>query len=443
MPASAKQRQRARRAGGAKDAITGAKDANTGAKDAITGAQDAITGAKDAITGAKDAITGAKDATTGAKDPTPAATDADAAFMRRVLELAEQQRGRTAPNPIVGCVIVDTRGTVIAEGVHRGPGTKHAEIDALDQLGGKAPGATLYVNLEPCTHHGRTPPCVPAVKAAGLARVVIGSEDPVPGHGGGLATLRRAGVRVARALVDECDEANRPFRTWAVFGRPAFTLKAAMTLDGKIATVAGQSQWITGELARGYAHHLRDTHDAVLVGVGTVLADDPRLSSRIAGARDAMRVVLDSRLRTPADARLLPGKRGPRTIIATTDAASVTKERALVAAGAEVWRFKARAGRVPLDRVAHALGEKAAMTSVLVEGGGEVHAAFLRQGCADQLVLFVAPKAVGGPAPSWLGGKGISTLASAYGFRFAGEPAFVGGDLMLRLVRQPDALARR
>jgi diaminohydroxyphosphoribosylaminopyrimidine deaminase / 5-amino-6-(5-phosphoribosylamino)uracil reductase len=369
--------------------------------------------------------------------------DADARFMRRVLELAEPFRGRTAPNPVVGCVIVDAHGKVLAEGAHRGPGTKHAEIDALDKLGGKAPGATLYVNLEPCTHQGRTPPCAPAVTAAGLARVVIGSEDPVPGHGGGIAALRRAKIAVARALVDACDEANRPFRTWATFGRPAFTLKAAMTLDGKIATVKGQSQWITGEAARGYAHHLRDTHDGVLVGVGTVLADDPRLSSRIPGARDAIRVVLDSRLRTPVGARLLPGKRGPRTIIATTEAASAAKERALVAAGAEVWRFKARAGRVPLDRVVHALGEKAQMTSVLVEGGGEVHAAFLQHGFADQLVLFVAPKAVGGRAPSWVGGKGIGTLASAYGFRFAGEPAFVGDDLMLRLVKHPDALAQR
>lgn len=361
----------------------------------------------------------------------------DEQFMRRALELAEGYRGRTAPNPIVGCVIVNARGEIIAEGVHKGPGTKHAEADALRKLGGKAPGATMYVNLEPCTHEGRTPPCAPAVKASGVARVVIGTEDPVPGHGGGIEQLRRAGIQVSRVLTKECDEANRPFLMWATYKRPLFTLKAAMTLDGKIATVKGESKWITAEPARAHVHMLRDTHDAILVGVGTVLADNPRLSSRLVGARDPMRIVLDSQLRTPADAYLLPKKKGPRTIIVTTDKASEAKEKALVKQGAEVWRFKARAnGQVPLDQFVYALGDKDIVTSVLVEGGGEVHASFLQFGFADEIVLYIAPKAVGGPAPGWVGGKGLASLQSAHKFEFVGEPQLIGTDLMLRARRK-------
>jgi diaminohydroxyphosphoribosylaminopyrimidine deaminase/5-amino-6-(5-phosphoribosylamino)uracil reductase len=357
--------------------------------------------------------------------------------MARALELAEKHLGRTAPNPIVGCVIVDKRGEIIAEGAHKGPGTKHGEIDALAKLRYKAPGATMYVNLEPCTHHGRTPPCLPVVRDSGVARVCIGSEDPIEGHGGGIEALRRAGISVSRVLVDECDAANRGFLTWAKWHRPAFTLKAAITLDGKIATIKGQSKWITGEPARAHVHHLRDTHDAVLVGVGTVLADDPWLTSRIAGARNPMRIVLDSQLRTPPDAHLLPKQRGPRTIIATTTKAPEAKERALVKAGAEVWRFPPRRnGHVPLERLVRELGDQN-ITSVLVEGGGEVHASFLQMGFADEVILYIAPKVVGGPAPSWVGGRGIATLQAAHSLEFIGEPVQLGTDLMLTAVRKP------
>jgi diaminohydroxyphosphoribosylaminopyrimidine deaminase/5-amino-6-(5-phosphoribosylamino)uracil reductase len=360
----------------------------------------------------------------------------DARFMARALELAEKYRGRTAPNPIVGCVIVNARGEVIAEGAHKGPGTRHGEIDALAKLGNKARGATLYVNLEPCTHHGRTPPCLPVVRDSGLARVVIGTEDPVPGHGGGIEALRRAGISVSRVLVGECDAANLPFLTWAVHRRPAFTLKAAITLDGKIATVKGHSKWITGDAARADVHHLRDTHDAVLVGAGTVLADDPWLTARLPKARDPIRVVLDSKLRTPPRAHLLPGRRGPRTIIATTEGAPAAKERALVEAGAEVWRFPARRnGQVPLDRVARALGDQD-ITSVLVEGGGEVHASFLAHDYADQVIIYIAPKIFGGAAKGWVGGKGVATLQAAHALDFIGEPVQLGPDLRVTAVRR-------
>jgi len=353
--------------------------------------------------------------------------------MRRALELAEQFRGRTAPNPVVGCVIVDAVGNVIAEGVHRGPGTKHAEIDALDKLGGNAPGATLYCNLEPCTHQGRTPPCAPVVAAAGLARVVVGSLDPIASHSGGAQKLATQGIRVLRALEAECDLANLPFRTWALRRLPAFTLKAAMTLDGKIATVAGESKWITGEAAREHAHVLRSTHDAVLVGIGTVLADDPQLTARIIGGRDPVRVVVDSQLRTPVTAKVLQGD--PRTIIATTERASQKREAALVAAGAEVWRFPGQRSQVPLRALGERLAEES-LLAVLVEGGGLIHASVLRAGVATDGQLFIAAKLVGGPAPSWVGGEGIGALADAWQLELVGEPRRVGKDLLVRaLVR--------
>jgi len=353
----------------------------------------------------------------------------DARYMARCLELAEMQRGRTSPNPIVGCVIVDRKGRVIAEGSHRGPGTLHGEADALAKLGGKARGATLYCNLEPCNHHGRTPPCAPAIRDAGIARVVYGIDDPIDAHAGGARLLRRSIEVTGGVLAEACEAANRPFLTWARLGRPSFTLKAAVTLDGKIATVTGESKWITGEAARADVMRLRDTHDAVLVGIGTVLADDPRLTVRDRdGSRDPLRVVVDSRLRTPPRAKLVRG-----SIIATTNAASTAKERALVAAGAGVWRFPGR--RVPLDKLAKRLAERG-LTSVLVEGGGGVHASMLDSELADVVVLYIAAKIVGGDAPSWVGGDGIAKLAKAYGFRFDTLARF-GDDLRVVATRSP------
>ena len=369
----------------------------------------------------------------------PPAQDAvDVQHMARCLELAEAFRGRTAPNPIVGCVIVDRAGKVIAEGVHRGPGTDHGEADALRKLGGKAPGATLYCNLEPCSHHGRTPPCAPAVRDAGVARVVIGSEDPIPDHGGGIELLRRNKIKVTVGVLREaCDRANRGFLTWAQFRRPAFTLKAAITLDGKIATVAGRSKWITGPAARDDVMRLRDTRDAVMVGVGTVLADNPWLTARRQGARNPLRIVVDSKLRTPPASHVLPGRYGPRTIVVCGPDAPAAREAALVARRAEVWRLPAhRNGRIDLNVLARKLGELG-LTSVLVEGGGEIHAYMLDHRLADEVVLYIAPKVVGGPAKSWVGGKGLASLPSAHRFLPDGEPVYLDGDLRLAFVRAP------
>ncbi len=360
-------------------------------------------------------------------------------MMARALELAERFAGRTAPNPIVGCVIVDARGKVIAEAAHERAGSPHAERLALDQLdAGRAKGGTLYVTLEPCTHHGRTPPCAPAVIASGVARVVVGSADPIAAHAGGIEAVRAAGIEVDRALVAECDAANQPFFTLAKLGRPQFTLKAAITLDGKIATVGGESKWITGEVARGDGHALRDRADAVMVGIGTVIADNPRLTARVPNGRDPIRVVVDSALRTPHRSLLLPARAGSpaRTIIATTAKASAKAERGLVAAGAEVWRLPAtKDGRVQLGKLAHKLGV-AGVVSVLVEGGGELHASLLAGKLADELYLYVAPIIVGGAAPSWVGGDGVAKLAAAHGFTWASAPVQQGPDLRLHLTRR-------
>jgi diaminohydroxyphosphoribosylaminopyrimidine deaminase/5-amino-6-(5-phosphoribosylamino)uracil reductase len=358
--------------------------------------------------------------------------------MRRALALARRAEGRTSPNPIVGCVIVDRRGRVVAEGYHRKAGTAHAEVDALGQLGGRARGATMYVTLEPCAHRGgarRTVPCAPQVASSGIARLVYGLADPFPGHGGGAAEIARAGIRVdGPLLADECARANAPWITYATQGRAHVTLKAAMTLDGKIATRAGHARWITGAEARAEVHRLRARVDAIVVGSGTVLADDPLLTARgVPAARDPARVILDGRLRTPARARLLHGGSPAPTLIVTTRDAPARRALALEAVGAEVLRLTGRGGKVNLKLLLVELARRE-MVSVLVEGGAETHAAFLEAGLCDRLLLHVAPLAVGGArAPSWLGGAGIERLERAHRFRFDAPPRRVGDDLVLEL----------
>lgn len=356
----------------------------------------------------------------------------DERWILRCVELGARG-GRTAPNPQVGCVIVSARGRVLAEGWHRGPGTAHAEVDALTKLGGQARGATLYVNLEPCDHHGRTPPCAPAVIAAGVRRVVIGALDPIAGHGGGAARIAAAGIAVEVGVAEAaCRDANRGFYTVARLGRPHLTLKAAMTLDGRIATAAGESRWITGPAARAEVHARRAAVDAVVVGIGTVRADDPRLTVRDAAGADPIRVILDSRLRTPPTAACLAP--GPRTIVCGRTPLPPRRLRALTAAGAEVWSLPADAdGRVDLPAWARALAA-AGVATALVEGGGELHAGLLAAGLCDELELHVAPMALGGRrgGPAWLGGREVARLAAAYRFVPREVRQTVDGDTILR-----------
>lgn len=359
-------------------------------------------------------------------------SDDDARFMRRCLSLARRAEGRTAPNPIVGCVIVKA-GKVLAEGVHRRAGGPHAEAVALAKLGNRAPGATLYVNLEPCAHVGnrRTEPCAPLLATSGIGRLVFGMRDPFPGHGGGLARLRRAKIAVeGPVLEDECARANEVFVIYAQKKRAHFTLKAAMSMDGKIATASGQSRWITGEQARLDGHRRRNRVAAILVGIGTLLADDPKLTTRgVRGGQSAVPVIIDGRLRIVPSAQVF--KNHDRVIVATSKNHSARRVHALEQVGAEVWTLPGKQGRVNLLALAKKLA-KAELTSVLVEGGAQIHGAFLRAKLCDRLLLYVAPIAVGGAgAPGWFGGEGVLRLAGAHRFVFAGAPRRLGDDFLL------------
>jgi len=366
----------------------------------------------------------------------------DLRWMKRCLTLARRAEGRASPNPIVGCVIVSPRGEVLAEGWHRRAGEPHAEADALAALarrGKDARGATAYVNLEPCAHTGarRTAPCAPKLLAAGITRLVYGLLDPFPGHGGGAELLRKARVRVDGPVMEEdCRRANAPFFTYATEGRAHVTLKVAMSLDGRIATRAGESQWITGETSRAYAHRLRDVCDGILVGARTVAADDPLLTTRgVKNGRDPVRIVLDGRLSMSPAAKMLRSGSPAPTWIATTADAPANKARVLEDAGAVVLRVPGKAGRVNMRGLLRALGKRGVL-SVLVEGGAETHGAFMDEGLCDRLVVAMAPMALGGrTAPSWLGGEGVARLARAPHFRPVGPPRRLDDDFLFEFER--------
>jgi diaminohydroxyphosphoribosylaminopyrimidine deaminase / 5-amino-6-(5-phosphoribosylamino)uracil reductase len=333
--------------------------------------------------------------------------------MRRALRLAARAAGETNPNPLVGCVIVRD-GRVVGEAAHARAGEAHAEVVALEAAGPAARGATLYVNLEPCSHHGRTPPCAPRVAAAGVARVVVALRDPNPRvDGRGLALLRRAGVRVETGLLAaEAALLNERFLVAARERRPFVLLKAALTLDGRIATARGESKWITSARARAAARRLRRLHDGVLVGIGTVLADDPLLLPSPRTRRPFHRVVLDSRLRLPPGSRLLrDAPRHPVWVVTTSRHAR--RRATLEAAGARVLVAPSRAGRVPLRWAVRRLFAEG-LWSLMVEGGAEALGGFLAAGLFDQVVLFRAPLLLGGRGslPAF-GGKNPASLASA------------------------------
>jgi len=331
--------------------------------------------------------------------------------MRRALALAGRGRSTCAPNPRVGAVVLDARGGRVGEGWHRRAGDAHAEVLALRVAGEKARGGTVVLNLEPCAHHGRTPPCADALVAAGVARVVAAHGDPDPRTAGrGFARLREAGIAVeVGTMAMEALELNLPFLVSRVLGRPAVTLKWAASLDGRIATAAGESQWLTGERARRDALALREEHDAILVGSATVLADDPRLTRRLGrAAGPIVRVVLDRRLRTPPGARLFSE---PGPVLVYTSAEDPRRLAAISASGAEI----VRNNEITPDFVAADLAGRG-IQSVLVEGGGTVAAAFVEAGVWDRLVAFVAPRLLGGErAPGALGGVGVAALEHAPG----------------------------
>jgi diaminohydroxyphosphoribosylaminopyrimidine deaminase / 5-amino-6-(5-phosphoribosylamino)uracil reductase len=317
-------------------------------------------------------------------------------MMRRALALAARGLGETNPNPAVGCVVA--RGArVVGEGFHARAGGPHAEVGALREAGPRARGATLYVTLEPCAHRGRTPPCAPLVLASGVARVVAALRDPSPLVAGrGLALLRRAGVAVETGLLaGEAARLDERFLVPARVGRPFVLLKVALTLDGRIATASGRSQWVTSPSQRRQARWLRRLHDAVLVGIGTALADDPLLLPSPRTRRPFLRVVLDSRLRLPDRGRLARTATPRTPVLALSCAPDPSPRRRLEAAGVEVVDVAGETGRVSLPAALEALGARG-VTSVMVEGGGEVLGSFLAARLADQVALFRAPLLLGG-----------------------------------------------
>ncbi len=354
----------------------------------------------------------------------------DRRFMREALRWAARGLGRTAPNPAVGAVVV--RGdAVVGRGCYAGVGQPHAEVVALRAAGRSARGADLYVTLEPCAHFGRTPPCTGAIIEAGIRRVVYAVADPDPRVAGrGEAQLREAGVATECGVLEaQATELLEGYLKHRRTGLPWGTLKLACTLDGKVATANGESRWITGERARAHVHRMRDEHDAVMVGVGTVLADNPYLTTRRRGGRDALRIVVDSRGRTPAAAHVVAQASRAGCLIATTNRAGEGRLEALRRAGAEVLLLPSRGGRVDLRALWRALGERGLLT-VLVEGGPELGASAIREGVIDKLALFVAPKVFFG-----------NEALSLFGGRSARRPA-EAAELKIRRVRRlgPDLL---
>ncbi len=368
----------------------------------------------------------------------------DVLFMQQALRLAARGRETVRPNPMVGAVVV-ANGTVVGSGSHKRAGGPHAEIVALRQARSRSRHATLYTTLEPCCHTDkRTPPCVPAVLESGIRRVVVAMRDPNPQVAGrGIRQLRRAGLCVdVGCLGKEAAKLNEVYLHWTTTGQPFVVLKAAMTLDGKIATAAGESQWITGLKARTHVHQLRRRVDVIAVGAETVLADDPELTVRgSAGRRSSprgrqpLRLLFDSRLRIPFGARVLQGVEQAPTVIATTKLASPRKVERLRKMGVQVLVLPRTGTRVSLGACLQRLGHMG-VTSMLVEGGGELHAAFLREGLVKRVCLYVAPALLGGQrTKGLLGGRAPRRLAdimpvSNLHVESLGEDLLITGDMV-------------
>ena len=342
---------------------------------------------------------------------------ADRDYMQIALNLAQRARGFTSPNPMVGALVVKNN-KITGQGYHVKAGTPHAEIYALNEAGENAPGATLYVTLEPCCHQGRTEPCTKAILNSGVERVVVAMVDPNPlVKGKGIRCLKEGGLRVTVGVLEkEARCLNEAFIKYIITRMPFVFLKAAMSLDGKIATRTGESKWITGPEARKYSHQLRNWYDAILVGVNTILRDDPALTARLPEeeTKNPVRIVVDSQARTPLDARVVTSAKETPTFIAVTKAAPADKISGLEKMGVEVLPVKANHnGRVDLKDLMLELGRRE-ITSVLIEGGGEVHSSALKAGIADKIGWFIAPLIIGGQgAPGPVGGEGVAAIKEA------------------------------
>lgn len=361
--------------------------------------------------------------------------------MQEALRLAAKGRGRTSPNPLVGAVVVQGE-TIVGKGYHQAVGGPHAEVNALHDAGSRARGATLYVTLEPCNHQGRTPPCTRAILEAGISRVVVGMADPNPRvAGGGIEALQARGLTVeAGILENRCRLLNQPFIKHALTGLPYVTLKAAMTLDGRIATRTGDSRWISNERSRHFVHVLRSRVDAVAVGIGTALADDPQLTARLPKARNCrqpVRLVLDSNLKLPLPSQLVQTARQVPVWVACSDAASPAKASSLAQAGITILRLPVASGTVDLTALLEELGRRD-LNSLLVEGGARVIGAFLEQRLADEFHFFYAPKILGDPqAVPAVWGEPRQRISEAWAAHEVRVKRF-GQDVMLSGKLRPD-----
>jgi len=333
-------------------------------------------------------------------------------YMKLAIQMAKETIGQTAPNPVVGCVIVNN-GEIVGLGAHLKAGEAHAERHALEMAQEKADGASMYVTLEPCSHHGRTPPCADAVIEAGVSKVIVASTDPNPQVAGeGITRMRKAGIEVILGVMkEEADELNRVFFHYMQSSKPYVTLKMATSIDGKIATSSGESQWITGDQARLDGHRLRHEHDAIIVGVDTVIQDDPTLTTRLdQGGKNPVRIVLDRTLRTPLNSNIVTDQKAP-TWIVTTSSADEKKKREFEKLGVELIVLDDE--YISISSMLTALAGRQ-ITSVLVEGGGHVNDSFLRSGDFQRVVKYMAPILIGGEkARSSFSGNGIRNLNDA------------------------------
>jgi len=356
-------------------------------------------------------------------------------FMRRALALALKGLGRTSPNPMVGAVLVKN-GRVVGEGYHRKAGLPHAEIEALKRAGNKARGADLYVNLEPCCHFGKTPPCTEAILSAGVKKVIVGMRDPNKlVSGKGFRQLKKNGVQVVTGVLKkECERLNEIFIKFARTGNPFVVLKTAISLDGKIATSSGESKWITGEKAREKVHQIRNEVDAIVAGAGTIIKDDPFLTTRLkkksAAVKHPVRVILDNEFLVPMKSNVFKNADKERVLYATGKDLTASRRKELTRLRVDILVLKEKKGKVDLPCLLRALGDRG-ITSVLIEGGGEVNANALSAGIVDKVMVFVAPILIGGKdAPGPLGGKGILHLKDAFKIKnMTVNP--IGNDLLL------------
>ena len=353
--------------------------------------------------------------------------------MRMALELAQKGMGFVSPNPMVGAVIV-RNGEILGQGWHRRYGDLHAERNAFtdcDSRGVDCTGADMYVTLEPCCHHGKQPPCTEAVIAHGIKRVFIGSADPNPLVAGkGVKILRDHGIEVVEdVLRQECDSINEIFFHFITTKRPFVTMKYAMTMDGKIACFTGESKWITGEEARGRVQPERLRHTAIMVGIGTVLADDPLLTCRIEGGRDPIRIICDLKLRIPAESNIVRTAGQVRTLIVTADPEEKKAEQ-LRAAGCEIISCGGTDGRIDLKELMRILGEEYRIDSILLEGGGELNWSALNSGIVSKVQAYIAPKLFGGRAKSPVEGQGVPLPGEAFMLEDS-KIVRIGNDIMI------------